>query len=70
MTEGKIEVSYDEDKNILSFSDNGTGMTVYDIENYLLRVGTSKYSSPTFQKEHPDFVSISRFGIGILTVAQ
>jgi len=67
LTQGKIEVSYYEDKNILSFADNGTGMTVYDIENYLLRVGTSKYSSSTFQKEHPDFVSISRFGIGILT---
>ena len=66
-TEGKIEVSYDEDKNILSFSDNGTGMTVYDIENYLLRVGSSKYSSSVFRKKHPDFVSISRFGIGILT---
>lgn len=66
-TEGKIIVSYEEESNILSFSDNGTGMTVYDIENYLLRVGSSKYSSTAFQKEHPDFVSISRFGIGILT---
>ncbi len=66
-TEGKILVSYEEESNILSFSDNGTGMTVYDIENYLLRVGSSKYSSATFQKEYPDFVSISRFGIGILT---
>lgn len=35
-TEGKIIVSYEEESNILSFSDNGTGMTVYDIENYLL----------------------------------
>lgn len=67
MTRGRIEVSYNQDTNILSFADNGTGMTVYDIENYLLRVGSSKYSSPTFVKEHPDFVSISRFGIGILT---
>ncbi len=67
ITEGKIEVAYNQDENILSFSDNGTGMTVYDIENYLLRVGSSKYSSSTFQKEHPGFVSISRFGIGILT---
>ena len=66
-TEGKILVSYEEESNILSFSDNGTGMTVYDIENYLLRVGSSKYSSATFQKEYPAFVSISRFGIGILT---
>ena len=67
LTDGKIIVSYDEESNILSFADNGTGMTVFDIENYLLRVGSSKYGSTTFQKEHPNFVSISRFGIGILT---
>lgn len=66
-TEGKILVTYDEEENVLSFADNGTGMTVYEIENYLLRIGQSKYSSASFQKDYPDFVSISRFGIGILT---
>ncbi|SHL98338.1 Histidine kinase-, DNA gyrase B-, and HSP90-like ATPase [Anaerosporobacter mobilis DSM 15930] len=64
---GQILVKWDSKENSLSFFDNGTGMTVYEIENYLLKVGTSKYSSPIFQKEYPDFVSISRFGIGILT---
>lgn len=67
ITKGKIVVSWNDTDNILEFSDNGTGMTVFDIENYLLKVGTSKYSSASFMKEHPDFVSISRFGIGILT---
>ena len=67
ITTGKIIVTWDSKKRVLSFVDNGTGMTVYDIENYLLKVGTSKYSSASFKKEHPDFVSISRFGIGILT---
>lgn len=67
LTEGKIEVEWDSENRVLSFSDNGTGMTVFEIENYLLRVGTSKYSSKSFQKEYPEFVSISRFGIGILT---
>lgn len=66
-TEGEILVEWDEENNTLSFTDNGTGMTMDDIENYLLKVGTSKYSSAVFQKEYPDFVSISRFGIGILT---
>lgn len=56
-----------EEARVLCFSDNGTGMTVFETENYLLRVGTSKYSSQSFQKEYPEFVSISRFGIGILT---
>lgn len=67
LTEGKIEVEWNSENRVLSFSDNGTGMTVFEIENYLLRVGTSKYSSQSFQKEYPEFVSISRFGIGILT---
>ena len=67
LTKGKIEVEWNSVDRILSFSDNGTGMTVFEIENYLLRVGTSKYSSQSFQKEYPEFVSISRFGIGILT---
>ncbi len=67
ITKGKIEVEWNSGDRILSFSDNGTGMTVFEIENYLLKVGTSKYSSQSFQKEYPEFVSISRFGIGILT---
>ena len=67
ITNGKIIVTWNEFDRILTFEDNGTGMTVDDIENYLLKVGTSKYSSPNFREKHPDFVSISRFGIGILT---
>ncbi|MDE6520049.1 MAG: ATP-binding protein [Ruminococcus sp.] len=67
LTNGKIIVKWDSVKRELSFEDNGTGMTVYEIENYLLKVGSSKYSSQNFQNEFPNFVSISRFGIGILT---
>ena len=67
ITEGKIEVKWNSGDRVLSFSDNGTGMTVFEIENYLLKVGTSKYNSQSFQNEYPEFVSISRFGIGILT---
>lgn len=67
LTQGKIIVNWDSSKRILTFEDNGTGMTIDDIENYLLKVGTSKYSSSNFKEKYPDFVSISRFGIGILT---
>ena len=67
ITDGKISVEWNSENRVLAFSDNGTGMTVFEIENYLLKVGTSKYSTQSFQKEYPEFVSISRFGIGILT---
>lgn len=42
-------------------------MTISDVENYLLKVGASKYRDDTIKKEFPDFCSISHFGIGILT---
>lgn len=67
ITKGKIIVRWDSSERVLAFEDNGTGMTEDDVENYLLKVGTSKYSSPNFREKYPDFVSISRFGIGILT---
>lgn len=53
--------------------DNGTGMTMDIIENYFLKIGSSYYTSDTFQKEKircradPDYTPISRFGIGILS---
>lgn len=65
--EGKIIVEWNSSERILSFCDNGTGMTVKDIEDYLLKVGASKYRSDEFVKKYPAFSSISRFGIGILT---
>ncbi|MDE5721984.1 MAG: ATP-binding protein [Clostridia bacterium] len=67
ITDGQIIVNWDKDKRLLSFTDNGTGMTISEIENYLLTVGASKYRDETFIKEFPNFNSISRFGIGILT---
>ena len=65
--EGKIRIEWNETDRILSFADNGTGMTIHDIENYLLKVGASKYRQKQFQETHKDFNPISRFGIGILT---
>lgn len=65
--EGKVLVDWDEKKRELTFWDNGTGMTMFDVENYLLKVGASKYRTDFVKKEFPDFSSISHFGIGILT---
>jgi len=64
---GKIRIEWNEKDRILSFTDNGTGMTIYDIENYLLKVGASKYRQKQFKETYKDFNPISRFGIGILT---
>lgn len=42
-------------------------MTIQDVENYLLKVGSSKYKDEGLKKKFPEFKSISHFGIGILT---
>lgn len=65
--EGIVKVEWDSRRRILSFIDNGTGMSMYDVEHYLFRVGASKYRTSEFTQKHPDFSAISRFGIGILT---
>lgn len=64
---GKILVQWDSNKNELSIIDNGTGMSQQIIENYLLKVGSSRYQDEEFKKLFPDFSPISRFGIGVLT---
>lgn len=67
ITKGRVQVDWDENKKELCFWDNGTGMTIYDVENFLLKVGASKYREDVIKKEFPNFSSISHFGIGILT---
>lgn len=67
VTAGRILITWDSNERKLTFSDNGTGMNLNDIENYLLKVGSSKYRSEEFLKQFPEFSAISRFGIGILT---
>ena len=64
---GKITIEWDSTNRTLSFCDNGTGMTISDIENYLLKVGASKYRQKQFQETYKEFNPISRFGIGLLT---
>lgn len=65
--DGMVWVEWDSTKRELVFWDNGTGMSIYDVEHYLLKVGASKYKDETIKKHFPNFTSISHFGIGILT---
>lgn len=65
--QGAVWVEWDSQKRQLSFWDNGTGMTIHDVENYLLKVGASKYKDDDIKKQFPNFCSISHFGIGLLT---
>lgn len=62
-----IDVYWYEETRELLVCDNGTGMNMEIIENHLLKVGSSRYQDPSFQKKHPGYNSISRFGIGLLT---
>lgn len=65
--EPEVKIEWNKSNRILSFTDNGTGMTLEIIKNHLMKVGSSRYQDEKFKKEYPDFASISRFGIGLLT---
>jgi molecular chaperone HtpG len=65
--DGTIKVSWDSQLRRLMIADNGTGMSQAVIERHLLRVGSSRYQDPEFQRQHPEFSPISRFGIGVLS---
>lgn len=66
-TEGKVSVIWNSHKRELTITDNGTGMTINDIENYFLKVGVSKYQDREIKQQFPNFSPISHFGIGILS---
>ena len=66
-SQGQVWVEWNSQNRELIFWDNGTGMSIQDVENYLLKVGASKYRDETVKKQFPNFSSISHFGIGILT---
>lgn len=65
--EPQIHIEWDKKNRDLFFIDNGTGMDIDIIENHLLKVGSSRYQDAGFKKKYPNFTSISRFGIGLLT---
>jgi molecular chaperone HtpG len=64
---GHVAIEWDSKRRILSVQDNGTGMTQEIVNNFLLKVGSSRYQDPEFIKKNPGFSSISRFGIGVLS---
>lgn len=63
-----IEVS-DSGDDIMTFSitDDGIGMDLYIIENYLSIAGKSYYSSDEFMRLGIEMDPISKFGVGILS---
>jgi molecular chaperone HtpG len=64
---GTIHIRWTSNDRSLVVEDTGTGMSQKTIEDHLLKVGSSLYQDPEFQKTHPAFSPISRFGIGVLS---
>ncbi|MFK0002319.1 ATP-binding protein [Paenarthrobacter sp. NPDC090522] len=63
----KIVIEWSSPERTLTVTDNGVGMSQSIIEKNFLHVGSSRYQEPEFQKAFPEFASISRFGIGVLS---
>ncbi|MDE7437211.1 MAG: ATP-binding protein [Muribaculaceae bacterium] len=70
---GEIEFGIEKgsDGQYLYCKDNGIGMDEYIIENFLLKIGNSFYSSKEFYRKQSQWGStytpVSQFGIGILS---
>lgn len=72
---GKIRISVEKINNKLRFSitDNGVGMSLDTIKNYLLNFGCSFWYSDLSKKEYPGlassgYKSVGKFGIGFFSV--
>jgi hypothetical protein len=64
---GWVKVRWNSRSRELVVKDDGIGMDLDVIRYHLMTVGSSYYDTPGFRADSPDFVPISRFGIGILT---
>ncbi len=67
---GAIRVGVDQrsdGQTVVSWSENGTGMSNFIIQNYLTVAGKSFYRSDDFKKLGVSMDPISRFGVGILS---
>lgn len=60
-----IEITINKERNELTFTDNGKGMDLNEVQNSLLVVGKSFYSD--FKQSNLNFFPYSRFGIGFLS---
>lgn len=72
---GEIAISYgiDDIGEWIEVSDNGLGMSVNVIKNYLLDFGNSYWNSDLFQQEYPGAISrgikqTGKYGIGFFSV--
>ncbi|MBM4034718.1 MAG: hypothetical protein FJ291_23485 [Planctomycetes bacterium] len=52
---------------LITCEDNGTGMDQHIVEDYLMRIGRSYYSSPEFRTQNLDLSPIGRFGLGLMS---
>ena len=62
-----INIHFDSQNQVLSVEDNGIGMDMSSVKNYVTKIGSSYYKSKEFQSELIDYTPISNFGIGILS---
>lgn len=60
-----ITIAYDSVTKLFSIEDNGVGINVSDLENYVAKVGSSYYDSEEFYKQRLNFQAISRHGLGL-----
>ena len=63
----KIKILFDSSTCELTIEDNGIGIDEETLQNYVLKVGESYYSSNDFLLKSANFKPISKFGIGILS---
>lgn len=58
------EINIEINDKFMIFKDNGVGMDLYEVETFFSQIGTSFFYK---NKELPQFKSIGRFGMGILS---
>lgn len=70
----RVDLKTQDGKYVLIVEDNGVGMDLHIVQNYLINVGSSYYRSREFEKlkniyssKGIEFDPVSRFGIGILS---
>ncbi len=60
----KTEIKVKNDGKYIKFIDNGIGMDEFEIENYFSKIGESFFNN---NRIVPEFESIGKFGIGVLS---
>lgn len=63
----KIKVILDQERDLITIKDNGTGMSMDIIKNHFLNIGVSYYNSRDFLLKDFDYKPIGNFGIGFLS---